>query len=70
MDQEGRESRDTIRQEIENRAKTLLENGVHPFEVQKRRAEAGKELARTLPDTEKYQQAASLAAQYIQKETA
>jgi hypothetical protein len=70
MDQEIRGRRENVRQVIDERANQLREGGVHPFQVQKLRAAAGQELARAVPDTEKYQQAASLATQYVQKKTA
>lgn len=67
MNEEAQEQRDNIRQTIENRATELREGGMHPFQVQKLRAEAGQELARAMPDTQKYQQAVNLATQHIQK---
>lgn len=66
MDAETREQRENISQMIEQRAGELREGGMHPFEVQKLRAAANQELARELPDTEKYQQAVDLASQYVQ----
>jgi hypothetical protein len=67
MNEEQQERRENIRQTIDQRANELREGGMHPFEVQKMRAAAGQELARAVPDTQKYQQAVSLATQHIQK---
>jgi hypothetical protein len=67
MNEEQQERRENIRQTIDQRANELRESGMHPFEVQKMRAAAGQELARAVPDTQKYQQAVSLATQHIQK---
>jgi len=82
MEAELRERRDNVRQTIDERANELREGGMHPFQVQNMRAcmhpfqvqnmraAAGQELARAVPDTEKYQQAVSLATQYVQKQAA
>jgi hypothetical protein len=67
MNEEQQERRENIRQTIDQRANEMREGGMHPFEVQKMRAAAGQELARAVPDTQKYQQAVSLATQHIQK---
>jgi hypothetical protein len=67
MNEEAQEQRDNIRQSIEQHANELREGGMHPFQVQKMRAAAGQELARAMPDTQKYQQATNLATQYVQK---
>jgi hypothetical protein len=67
MNEEQQERRENIRQTIDQRANELREGGMHPFEVQKMRAAAGQELARAVPDTQKYQQAVNLATQHIQK---
>jgi len=70
MEAELRERRDNVRQTIDERTNELREGGMHPFQVQNMRAAAGQELARAVPDTEKYQQAVSLATQYVQKQAA
>jgi gamma-glutamyl:cysteine ligase YbdK (ATP-grasp superfamily) len=70
MEAELRERRDNVRQTIDERANELREGGMHPFQVQNMRSAAGQELARAVPDTEKYQQAVSLATQYVQKQAA
>lgn len=67
MNQEAREQRDNIRQNIESRAAELREGGMDPFAVQKMRAAAGQELARAMPDVGKYQQAVTSALQFRQK---
>jgi hypothetical protein len=67
MNEEQQERRENIRQTIDQRANEMREGGMHPFEVQKIRAAAGQELARVVPDTQKYQQAVNLATQHIQK---
>lgn len=67
MNEEQQERRENIRQTIDQRANELREGGMDPFEVQHMRAAAGQELARAVPDTQKYQQAVSLATQYVQK---
>ena len=67
MDDAIRERRENVRQVIDQRANELREGGMHPFEVQNMRSAAGQELARAVPDTQKYQQAVSLATQHVQK---
>lgn len=67
MDAELRERRENIRQTIDQRANEMRESGMHPFEVQNLRSAANQELAMTVPDTEKYQQAVNLAIQHVQK---
>lgn len=70
MDSDLRDRRENVRQAIDERANELREDGMHPFQVQNMRAAAGQELARAVPDTEKYQQAVNLATQYMQKQAA
>lgn len=69
MDAALRQRRENVRQVIDERAAQLREGGMHPFEVQNLRAAANQELARTVPDTEKYQAAVDLASQYVQNKS-
>lgn len=69
MDAELQQRRENVRQVIDERARQLGENGMHPFEVQNLRAAANQELARAVPDTEKYQAAVDLASQYVQNKS-
>jgi hypothetical protein len=70
MDAELRGNRDAVEGAIEDNARVMLANGSNPFEVQNYRMEKRQELARAIPDTQKYAQATNLAAQFIQKKTA
>lgn len=66
MNAELRQRRENVRQTIDARASQMQNAGVHPFEVQNIRSAANQELARAVPDTEKYQAAVDLASQYVQ----
>lgn len=69
MDADIKQRREAAINKIHENANTLRENGMHPFEVQKRHSAARRGVVDLLPDTLKYQQASNVAAQFKQKGT-